>query len=77
MSLTNDERTWLDEKFVNLHKRIDEIGQEVKLQRRMEQDINDLRVDVGKRPTLVQLLSATAAAFGLGLTFAGILVNII
>lgn len=76
MALTKDERKWLDEKFTNLHNRINDMGLEVNRQRDFETKINNLQVEVEKRPTMAQLLTATATSFGLGLSFMGIAVMI-
>lgn len=76
MALTKEERDWLEEKFNGVHSRIDTMGEDVNRHRDFETHITNLRVEIEKRPTMVQLLAATAMAFGLGLSFMGVAVTL-
>jgi hypothetical protein len=60
MSLTEDERRYLDEKFKSLHKRLDEFAGLIPR-------VNHLEIEVSKRPTTIQVIAACGFFLSLGI----------
>lgn len=77
MALTDDERKYFDEKFDNVNKRIDAAFSQIHLNAQENKRIQNLEVEMGKRPTVFQLLAACAATFTIAISFAGLIFKII
>jgi hypothetical protein len=76
MTLTPDERTWIDEKFNNLHKRLDEQKVELSRQRDFETEINTLKVEIKARPTINQMIATLGVSLTIGIAFGTLLGHI-
>ncbi len=68
MALTDDEKKYLDEKFESLQRQMSALF------RGME-SVNDLKVEVAKRPTIFQLLAACATTFTIAIAIVALFLN--
>lgn len=70
MPLSKDEKAYFDEKFKNLEGKVDAA---LKFGGR----INDLEVEMGKRPTINQLLAACTATASLATIITSLILKIV